>query len=1092
MALIKWKQISGQLGNYGNLTGSLDVSGSINLNGQAIGTGKLNETTFNSYTSSLADGTITVASASYAISASVEILTEISSSHAETADSASFIADSFISASGVRAGFSSTTFNGNRIISQQHLPGFFTSSFNPGTSGSISDFLEKVFYPNDAPQFTSNANLNIAEFLTSGSTILTLTANDIQGQALTFAAQDSYTAGFVNVATNGVVTLLTSSIVELFNTTNRGDGTNAHQVPVKVTDTFDAVTNQNLFIDVTANSAPVFRQTSATGTIITAFTASRNENASTGEVTKIYFTDTNSDSITIRSSSVPGGHFTITKSSNYVSIAQATASLDFESTSSYSFSISASDEHYESGQDTDSIVNLPITISVTDNVHPTINNQTLTAINESSSAGTVVDNIAASDSESDTITFFNFALSKLELDNSNVPTGSYGGTSQLSDPSENPFQMNSSGQVTRKNGVHLNSDLINEYQYSVQVRDSFNTASNQATVTIPIDDDTPPTIGGGNNFFIIESAISGAAVYDSSNGFSGTATQFTANESVTFTVNPSSDFVVDSLGNLTINRNISGSSDVGGNSLSGQITASNNFATTTATTFTVNITDNVGPSVNTQAQTANHNTNGARVGNYIYQFVFSDTESDAINKDSLVFNSTTALSASFASDTVLRIFPTASLSAGNYVFSGSIQDDKGFATSIFQDDFDISQAPIGTLGTNGTFRVIESAVNGNNIVTNLNGRTGTQADLSVSYSPTLNSAAVQSFTSSNAAIVVNSSGNLTLGVNLSGSATSSGATISSDITYRDQYDNIGSGSISVTVRPNSAPEASFSYVTNALTCSVDAGTTLANITITDDESDTPFSMSLTGDVSNLKLVAQNTNSSSYQLQNIDALITGSDFNYTASVFDNFDETRIYSQSFNVRDQLGLTYLYGWQNSSPSTSAAFLASAGDAGGDELAIVSGSLIAHFESGSIGSLSFTPSYVGNKVTLKASGSLSNLSGSNGIHSFGFIDLANSSSILMWLFPSQSLLNDKPADLFTGSQAESGDVDDIGEYYLYKDNFTGVDGLLVSSVYYFDTQNFVEGNKRWGMVYVTGAGAASDSRARYNLIADEQQFSS
>ena len=88
MALIKWKQISGQLGNYGNLTGSLDVSGSINLNGQAIGTGKLNETTFNTYTSSLADGTITVASASYAISASVEILTEISSSHAEIADSA--------------------------------------------------------------------------------------------------------------------------------------------------------------------------------------------------------------------------------------------------------------------------------------------------------------------------------------------------------------------------------------------------------------------------------------------------------------------------------------------------------------------------------------------------------------------------------------------------------------------------------------------------------------------------------------------------------------------------------------------------------------------------------------------------------------------------------------------------------------------------------------------------------------------------------------------------------------------------------------------------------------------------------------------
>ena len=1075
MALIKWKQISGQLGDYGNLTGSLNISGGLSINGEEVGA-----------TSTTASHALFAVSASYAISASVEILTEVSSSHAEIADSASFIADSFISASGVRAGFSSTTFNGNRIISQQHLPGFFTSSFNPGTSGSISNFLEKVFYPNDAPQFTSAANVNIAEFLTSGSTVHTLTANDIQGQSLTFAAQDSYTAGFVNVASNGVVTLLTSSIVELFNTTNRGDDTLAHQVPVKVTDTFDAVTNQNLFIDVTANSAPVFRQTSAAGTIITAFTASRNENASTGEVAKIFFTDTNTDAITIRSSSVPGEHFTITKSSNYVSIAQATASLDFETTSSYSFSISASDEHFEAGQDTNAITTLPITISVTDNVHPTINNQTLTAINESSSAGTVVDNIAASDSESDTITFFNFTLSKLELDNSNVPTGSYGGTSQLSDPHENPFQMNSSGQVTRKNGVHLNSDLINEYQYTVQVKDSFNTASNTATVTIPIDDDTPPTIGGVNAFYIIESAVSGAAIYDSSTGFSGTTAQFTANEPVTFVVNPSSDFVVNSSGNLTINRNISGSSDVGGNTLSGQVTASNNFATTAATTFTVNITDNVGPSVSTSANSNFFNTNGARSGNHLYQYTFSDTESDSINTSSLTFTNNALLSASFVSNTVLRAFLTGSLPSGSYQYTGSIQDDKGFATTTFKDSFTITQAPIGSLSTNGTFRVIESAVTGDHIKTNLDGRTGTQADLGVSYSPTFNSAAVQSFTSSNAAIVVNSSGNLTIGVNLSGSATSSGATISSDITFRDQYDNIGSGSISVTVRPNSAPEASFSYINSALTCSVDAGTTLANISITDDESDTPFSMSLTGDVTNLKLVPQNANSSSFQLQNIGALVTGSDFNYTASVFDNFDETRSYNQTFNVRDQLGKTYMYGWKNTSPSNQSTFLAAAtGDSSGSP--ITSGSLIAMLQSGSLGSSSFTPATVPLKVSLFKTGSLVNLSGSAGISSVGSINFSQTGSILMIVFPSQSLVTNKPAQMYDGTLPTG--VDEVKQYYLYQDNTVGIDGVSNSGIYYFNTENFVEGHKRWGMIFQE---QFNSSTAVYSLIADEQTYSS
>ena len=34
------------------LTGSVNITGSISLNGQAIGTGKLDETTFNTYTSS--------------------------------------------------------------------------------------------------------------------------------------------------------------------------------------------------------------------------------------------------------------------------------------------------------------------------------------------------------------------------------------------------------------------------------------------------------------------------------------------------------------------------------------------------------------------------------------------------------------------------------------------------------------------------------------------------------------------------------------------------------------------------------------------------------------------------------------------------------------------------------------------------------------------------------------------------------------------------------------------------------------------------------------------------------------------------------
>jgi len=1086
MALIKWKQISGNLGTYGNLTGSFNVSGSINVNGQEVGTGKLDETTFNSYTSSLADGTISVATASYAVSASHEIITEVSSSHAVQADSASFIADSFISSSAARQGFSSTetTFNGNRIISQEQLPSMFSSSFNPGTSGSLVQFIEKVFYPNTAPSFTSNANVNIAEFLSSGSSIHTLTATDPEAQVITFSAQASYTDGFVNVASDGAVTLLTSSIVESFNTVDRGDGQNAHLVPVKATDSFGASINQNLYIDVTANSAPVFRETSVGGSIITSFTTARNENASTGEVTKIYFTDINSDSITITSSSIPGDHFSVTKYGTYVSIAQTTASLDFETTSSYSFSISASDEHFIAGQDTDAITSLPITINVTDNVIPTLNNQTLTGFSEDENDGDSSKQIAASDPEGDTIVFTNFTLAGLELDGTPVSIGTYTGVSQ-SDPDEDPFSMSSTGAITRKGSQFINSDLINSYIYSASVSDAFNTTSASAAIEISIADDVAPTLAGVQSFYAIESAVSGDSIYDNTSGFQGTTARITANQSVTFTVNPSSDFAIDSSGYITLSRNISGSSDVGGGTLNGSVTGSNAFGTTSQQTFTVNITDNVGPSVTTQAQSANLNTNGARPANYVYQFVFSDTEGDSIDTGSLTFTSTAALSSSFVNDTTLRIFPTENIAAGTYNFTGSIKDDQGFETSIFADPFTIAQAPIGSLTTNGTFYIIESAENGALIRTNSNGRTGTQGDLGVSYSPTYNSAAVASFTSSNAAITVNSSGNLSIGVHISGSTTGSGDSITSDITFRDQYDNIGSGSITVNVSPNQAPTANFTNITANYTASIFPDTELVSISISDVESDTPFSMSISGDVSNLKAVPQNINSSSYQIQNISRMFTGSTFNYTASIFDNFDETRSYNQSFETRDQLGTTYFYGWKNTSPSNEATFLAaSTGDTSGTP--ITSGSLIAMLQSGSLGTTQFTPSTVPFEVNLFKSASLENLSGSSGISSVGQLDFSTTGSILMVVFPSQSLVINKPSQMYDGTLPTG--VDEAKQYYLYQDNTVGIDGVSNSGIYYFDTEDYVEGHKRWGMIFQE---QYNSSAATYYLIADEQTYS-
>ena len=244
-------------------------------------------------------------------------------------------------------------------------------------------------------------------------------------------------------------------------------------------------------------------------------------------------------------------------------------------------------------------------------------------------------------------------------------------------------------------------------------------------------------------------------------------------------------------------------------------------------------------------------------------------------------------------------------------------------------------------------------------------------------------------------------------------------------------------------------------------------------------------MSLSGDVSNLKAVPQNSDSSSYQIQNINRIFTGSDYNYTASIFDDFDETRSYNRSFNIRDQLGTTYFYGWKNTSPSSEATFLAgAAGNASGTP--VTSGSLIAMLQSGSIGSTGFTPSTVPLKVNLFKSASLENLSGSYGISSVGEINFSATGSILMIVFPSQSLIVNKPAQMYDGSLPTG--VDEVKQYYLYQDNTVGIDGVSNSGIYYFDTEDYVEGNKRWGMIFQE---QYNSSAATYYLVPDEQTHS-
>ena len=793
-------------------------------------------------------------------------------------------------------GDSLSTYDGNRRVSNTSMGDLFSASFNPGTSGSIVDFLNAMFFPNTAPTI-STGNQTISEFTTSGSSIVTVTGTDPEGQSLTFGTSSAYTDDFVRVSGSGEMTLNVLATGSM-NTQNRGDGELAHPIILRAVDTFGAAVTKTIYLTITLNTAPVFRESSIGGNIITAFSSSRNESATSGEVTKIYFTDAESDAITITSQSDANNHFIFQRTGSYVRLLQNTGSLDFETTSSYSLSLTASDEHSVAGVDGNSFTTLPVTVTVVDNATPTINPQTITGVTESVASGTSAGNVSANDTEGNTLTFGSFTLAGLKIDGSDISLATYGGTGK-NDPTENAFQMNSAGNVTLRNGVFLNSDLINSYVYSASVSDAFNNAVS-ASVTIPIVDDQAATISGTTSLYIIESAVTGDGVKTNTDGRSGLNARFTADQAVTWSISSSNDYNIDTSGYVTIARNISGSSDVGGGQLVGRVTSSNAFGTTSSLAFTVNITDNVAPNITFTDTSANLNTNGARSGSTITTISFNDTEGDDVDLTSFNFTDPSGQLNTVQAGGTFLVQPTNNLSGSSYGFTASIADTGSFETRTSTHDVTITSAPIGSGSSNGDFFIFESAVSGANIVLNTNGRTGTQGDINVTYSPQFNSAAVQSFTSSNSAIAISSIGNISLNTNLSGSTTSSGDTISSTITYQDQFSNIGSSSISVSVALNSLPTASFTNQTSKFNTNLGTtGTTLVSASITDVESDTPYSASLSGlSGSAFTIQFNNANSSSFEIKAANNLTAG-DYPYTASVFDNFAKSNEYNRTITI-------------------------------------------------------------------------------------------------------------------------------------------------------------------------------------------------
>ena len=291
------------------------------------------------------------------------------------------------------------------------------------------------------------------------------------------------------------------------------------------------------------------------------------------------------------------------------------------------------------------------------------------------------------------------------------------------------------------------------------------------------------------------------------------------------------------------------------------------------------------PTATFTEQTNNFNTNLATTGTNLNSIAITDTVDDS--PYIVVINGTNGSSFTpvpvNADSSSWEIQAATDLSAGSYTYDVTVTDKNGASRTYSNKTLTIAQATTGTLTTNGTFYIIESATLGP-IYLNSNGRTGTQAQASVLYSPNYGTQAVSSFTSSNPLISIASDGKLSVGNPISGSGNLAGSVISSNLTWEDQYGNVGSGSINVNVAINSSPAITETNITNNLNTNLAvSGANLVTISYSDIEGDAINydSFTFSSPSANLEAVRDNT---VYRVRSNNTLSAGT-YEFTSSIAD---------------------------------------------------------------------------------------------------------------------------------------------------------------------------------------------------------------
>ena len=709
--------------------------------------------------------------------------------------------------------------------------------------------------------------------------------------------------------------------------------------------------------------------------------------------------------------------------------------------------------------------NSNVTINVFANNHPSASISDISGdlnINEATS-GTDLVNVTITDTESDTP--FSASLS-----------GTHASSFQLQYNNSNSSSID----------IQAASDLSAQtYSYTLDIFDNFGkTSSYDRTLTIA--DANVGTLSTNGTFYIIESATSGNAIRLNSNGRTGTQGDLSVSYSPNHGSQTCSEFTssnaliaVNSSGNLSVGSNISGSGETSGDTITSNITFADQYGNVGSGSISVNVTTNNAPDIifnNSSFLNTNQATGSSGT---LTTLSFSDTESDSVDYDNLTFtDSSGQLTATQNSNTWL-VTANSQLSASNYTFSAAIEDEHHFRTNTESHTITIVQSGNGTMTGDSSVYIIESAESGDAFRDATGFGNGNTAQIGASYSPSNGSPTIQSFTSSNPAILVDGSGNLTLGVDISGSVTQSGDTINSDITFTDQYGNVGSGSVTATVFGNNSPVATFTATSNYETDNATNGSTAGTLSISDTESNSPFTITLGGthassfQVSGTNILANTTLSAGTYTINITVTDTYSESvtlsNQTITVTTSQDFGKIYIYYSNYGTDAGFSSNYNAvmgastvNSDTPPEVTAYTAN------------TASPYYKFKSGDIGTTSI--SLAGSKnATLAAVVSGSNLNSAISESAAGMSWANGVQSII--LFPSGSDMGGIPSSMTDGFGGST-----TGEYVVlqYLDGTGAPLGAAGSVLHSIQLDSALHGYSEWFVLGVIGQASASTMRLK------------